>query len=57
MVCRNDPSDPRRCERCGSFLWVSEEGLYCGDCGALMPCTMRVLPAETLGKGRPSAGP
>jgi len=44
MVCRNDPDDMRKCERCGAFLWVAEEGLYCGDCGALMPCTMRVLP-------------
>jgi hypothetical protein len=44
MGCRNDPDDPRKCERCGSFLWVAEEGLYCGDCGSLMPCTMRVLP-------------
>lgn len=44
MVCRNDPDDPRKCERCGAFLWVAEEGLYCGDCGALMPCTMRVRP-------------
>lgn len=44
MVCRNDPDDPRRCERCGAFLWVAEEGLFCGDCGVLMPCTMRVLP-------------
>jgi hypothetical protein len=45
MVCRNDPTDPRRCERCGAFLWVAEEGLFCGDCGVLMPCTMRLLPA------------
>ncbi len=44
MGCRNDPDDPRKCERCGSFLWVAEEGLYCGDCGSVMPCTMRVLP-------------
>jgi len=44
MVCRNDPDDPRKCERCGAFLWVAEEGLYCGDCGAIMPCSMRVLP-------------
>jgi hypothetical protein len=44
MGCRNDPEDPRKCERCGAFLWVAEEGWYCGDCGALMPCTMRVLP-------------
>ena len=44
MTCRNEPDDPRRCERCGAFLWVAEEGLYCGDCGSLMPCTMRMLP-------------
>jgi hypothetical protein len=44
MPCRNDPDDPRKCERCGAFLWVAEEGLYCGECGSLMPCTMRVLP-------------
>ena len=44
MGWRNDPDDPRKCERCGSFLWVVEEGLYCGDCGSLMPCMMRVLP-------------
>jgi len=44
MVCRNDPGDPRKCEMCGQFLWVSEDGLYCGDCGVTMPCTMRVLP-------------
>jgi hypothetical protein len=49
MVCRNDPEDPRKCERCGAFLWVAEEGLYCGDCGALMPCTMRVLPPPAEG--------
>lgn len=44
MVCRNDPDDSRKCERCGAFLWVAEEGLFCGECGVLMPCTMRVLP-------------
>ncbi|MGI0071840.1 MAG: hypothetical protein ACRECT_07260 [Thermoplasmata archaeon] len=44
MSCRNDPDDPRKCERCGNFLWVAEEGLYCGECGSVMPCTMRVLP-------------
>ncbi|HEV2428587.1 MAG TPA: hypothetical protein VGV64_01915 [Thermoplasmata archaeon] len=47
MVCRNDPSDPRRCAHCGQFLWVSDEGLYCGDCGVTMPCTMRLLPAPS----------
>jgi hypothetical protein len=44
VTCRNDPKDPRKCDRCGAFLWVADEGLYCGDCGSLMPCTMRVLP-------------
>jgi hypothetical protein len=51
MVCRNDPDDPRKCERCGQFLWVSEEGLYCGDCGVTMPCTMRLLPPPELPDG------
>ena len=46
MVCRNDTDDPRKCERCGAFLWVAEEGLFCGECGVLMPCTMRMLPVE-----------
>jgi hypothetical protein len=56
MTCRNETGDPRRCERCGAFLWVAEEGLFCGDCGVLMPCTMRLLPppAEpTTALGRP----
>jgi hypothetical protein len=44
MVCRNETGDPRKCEGCGQFLWVSEEGYYCGDCGVTMPCTMRILP-------------
>jgi hypothetical protein len=55
MSCRNDPDDPRKCDRCGAFLWVSEEGLYCGDCGSVMPCTMRVLPPPdpaSLPRGR-----
>jgi len=51
VSCRNDPDDPRKCERCGQFLWVAEDGLYCGDCGVTMPCTMRVLPIPA------SAGP
>ncbi|HXY47501.1 MAG TPA: hypothetical protein VEK13_06370 [Thermoplasmata archaeon] len=46
MGCRNDPDDPRKCERCGAFLWVADEGLYCGDCGVVMPCTMRLLPFD-----------
>ncbi|MGB6500424.1 MAG: hypothetical protein WBG19_03350 [Thermoplasmata archaeon] len=45
MVCRNDSDDPRKCDRCGAFLWVADEGLYCGECGVTMPCTMRLLPA------------
>jgi hypothetical protein len=49
MGCRNDPDDPRKCERCGEFLWVAEDGLFCGECGVTMPCTMRVLPIEAAG--------
>ena len=57
MTCRNDPDDPRRCERCGAFLWVAEEGLFCGECGVLMPCTMRVLPLPAvLPEDQPSRG-
>ncbi|MGD0249465.1 MAG: hypothetical protein ABSB97_01020 [Thermoplasmata archaeon] len=48
MVCRNDTDDPRKCERCGAFLWVAEEGLFCGDCGVLMPCTMQVRPPPSV---------
>ncbi|MFZ0698928.1 MAG: hypothetical protein WAN74_01865 [Thermoplasmata archaeon] len=44
MVCRNDSGDPLKCDRCGAYLWVAEEGMLCADCGVLMPCTMRVLP-------------
>lgn len=44
MVCRYDSDDPRKCDRCGSVLWVAEEGWFCGDCGVTMPCTMRLLP-------------
>lgn len=47
MGCRNDSGDPRKCDRCGEFLWVSEDGLYCGECGVTMPCTMRLLPPPT----------
>ncbi len=59
MGCRNDPDDPRKCERCGAFLWVAEEGLYCGDCGAVMPCTMRLLPppASVVGRVGPPLRP
>ena len=59
MPCRNDPEDPRKCERCGAFLWVADEGLYCGDCGAVMPCTMRVLPLplERRGAGATERSP
>ncbi|HEV2318018.1 MAG TPA: hypothetical protein VGV89_10680 [Thermoplasmata archaeon] len=45
MTCRYDSTDPRKCDRCGEFLWVTEAGLFCGECGVTMPCTMRVLPA------------
>ena len=48
MVCRYDSDDPRKCDRCGAFLWVAEEGLFCGDCGVLMPCTMQVRPPPIL---------
>jgi hypothetical protein len=44
MVCRNDPDDPTRCERCGEFLWVAEDGLFCGECGVTMPCSMQWHP-------------
>ncbi|HTT26571.1 MAG TPA: hypothetical protein VMH90_06410 [Thermoplasmata archaeon] len=44
MTCRRDVADPRRCDGCGEFLWVAEEGWYCGACGVTMPCTMRLLP-------------
>jgi hypothetical protein len=53
MTCRNDPDDPRRCERCGAFLWVADEGLFCGECGVLMPCTMRLLPPTGARTTRP----
>jgi hypothetical protein len=48
MPCRNDPDAPGKCERCGASLWVAEEGLYCGECGSVMPCAMRVMPAPVL---------
>jgi hypothetical protein len=48
MTCRYDSQDPRKCDRCGEFLWVTEVGLFCGECGVTMPCTMRVLPVSTL---------
>ena len=48
MTCRNDSGDPRRCDRCGEFLWTTEEGWFCGECGVTMPCTMRVLPPVSL---------
>ncbi len=44
MTCRNDTGDPRRCDRCGEFLWTTEAGWFCGECGVTMPCTLRVLP-------------
>ncbi|MCI4364128.1 MAG: hypothetical protein L3K13_07530 [Thermoplasmata archaeon] len=49
MPCRNDSSDSRKCDRCGAFLWVAEEALFCGECGVTMPCSMRLLPATPTG--------
>ncbi len=47
MTCRFATDDPRKCDRCGEFLWETEAGWFCADCGVSMPCTMRVLPAAT----------
>ena len=44
MVCRNEPDDPGKCERCGAFFQVADGGLFCGDCGIVLPYTMRVVP-------------
>jgi len=44
MGCHRATGDPRRCDGCGEFLWVSEDGWFCGGCGVTMPCTMRLLP-------------
>ncbi|MGI0150913.1 MAG: hypothetical protein ACREC5_03130, partial [Thermoplasmata archaeon] len=44
MTCRYESDDPRRCDRCGEFLWVVEEGLFCAECGVTMPCTMQMKP-------------
>jgi hypothetical protein len=44
MPCRYDSDDPRKCDRCGEFLWVADDGLFCGECGVTMPCSMRLLP-------------
>jgi hypothetical protein len=49
MTCRYDSDDPRKCDRCGAFLWVVDEGLFCGECGVTMPCTMRLLPPAMNG--------
>jgi len=48
MPCRIGTDDPRRCDGCGEFLWVSDEGWYCGACGVTMPCTMRILPPASV---------
>jgi hypothetical protein len=45
MPCRNDTGDPLKCDRCGEFLWVIDDGMFCGECGVTMPCTMQVRPA------------
>jgi hypothetical protein len=44
MACRNDTGDPLKCERCGDYLWVLDDGMFCGECGVTMPCTMQVRP-------------
>ncbi len=45
MTCRFASDDPRKCDRCGEFLWETEAGRFCAECGVTMPCTMRILPA------------
>lgn len=52
MTCRFDNEDPRKCDRCGAFLWAMDEGWFCGDCGVTMPCSMRVLPPAISGARR-----
>ncbi len=54
MGCRTG-DDPKRCEGCGAFLWAAEEGLFCGECGVVMPCTMRVLPLPVVPAGAPGS--
>jgi hypothetical protein len=44
VPCRFDNDDPRRCDRCGAALWVAEYGLFCGECGVTMPCSMQLRP-------------
>ncbi len=44
MSCRRDSDDPTVCPFCQQSLWVADEGLYCGGCGSVMPCTMTVFP-------------
>jgi hypothetical protein len=56
MTCRYDSDDPRKCDRCGAFLWVVDEGLFCGECGVTMPCTMRVLPPPPAAPGTAGRG-
>ncbi|HTT35082.1 MAG TPA: hypothetical protein VMH78_04360 [Thermoplasmata archaeon] len=53
MVCRWDTDDPGRCDRCGESLWVAEDGLFCGECGVTMPCSMRLLPIPLPAPDRP----
>jgi hypothetical protein len=55
MGCRFESGDPRKCDRCGEFLWVAEEGLYCAECGVTMPCTMRVIPPPAALETAPAA--
>jgi hypothetical protein len=58
MVCRYDSDDPRKCERCGEFLWVLDDGMFCGECGVTMPCTMQVRPVpESLSRALAGSGP
>lgn len=57
MTCRNETDDPRKCERCGAFLWVADEGLFCGDCGVLMPCTMQLRPLPAIPARLPATRP
>jgi hypothetical protein len=42
LTCRNDTGDERKCEGCGGWLVVLEEGLACLECGVVEPCSMRV---------------
>ncbi|MCI4322436.1 MAG: hypothetical protein L3K03_00180 [Thermoplasmata archaeon] len=56
MPCRHEISDPLKCEMCGAYLWVSEDMMFCGDCGVVMPCSMVRRPVpDTRGGPRVSA--